>query len=70
MVFLKHYSMYAEAGASDADLWSLQQGAQDSLSTFMHRLKDVMPKISAVNSAGATAAVRIRSGMNHDFRKN
>lgn len=53
LLFLKHCSMYVDVSASDADMWSLQQGAQDSLRTFMNRFKDGMSKISGISNVGA-----------------
>ena len=58
MVFMKHCSMYVEAGALDPDLCSLQQGAQESLRTFMTRFKDVMSKIRGISNAGAIVALK------------
>lgn len=55
--FLKHYSMYMQKGASDVDLWALDQGPKESLRTYMDRLKAVVSR-AAVPDRSALAALR------------
>lgn len=55
--FLKHYSMFIQKEASNADLWTLAQGQKESLRAFIERFKKVVSRVKVADDA-AIAALR------------
>ncbi|KAG7579148.1 Retrotransposon gag domain [Arabidopsis thaliana x Arabidopsis arenosa] len=64
--FLKQYSMFMEKATSDADLWNLTQGQNESLRKDIAKFKEVIAKISGVSHAAALSA--LRNGLWHESR--
>ncbi|KAG7567966.1 Retrotransposon gag domain [Arabidopsis thaliana x Arabidopsis arenosa] len=64
--FLKQYSMFMEKATSDADLWNLTQGQNESLRKYIAKFKEVIAKIPGVSHAAALSA--LRNGLWHESR--
>ncbi|KAG7585762.1 Ribonuclease H domain [Arabidopsis thaliana x Arabidopsis arenosa] len=64
--FLKQYSMFMEKATSDADLWNLTQGQNESLRKYIAKFKEVIAKIPGVSHAAALSA--LRNGLSHESR--
>ncbi|KAG7564974.1 Reverse transcriptase domain [Arabidopsis suecica] len=65
-VFLKQYSILMDKSVSDADLWNLTQGPNESLRTFITKFKGVLSKLPRISQQSALSA--LRKGLWHDSR--
>ncbi|KAG7559356.1 Integrase catalytic core [Arabidopsis thaliana x Arabidopsis arenosa] len=65
-VFLKNYSILMDKSVSDADLWNLTQGPNESLRTFITKFKGVLSKLPRISQQSALSA--LRKGLWHDSR--
>ncbi|KAG7588731.1 Ribonuclease H-like superfamily [Arabidopsis suecica] len=57
-VFLKQYSILMDKSVSDADLWNLTQGPNESLRTFITKFKGVLSKLPRISQQSALSALR------------
>ncbi|XP_024013395.1 uncharacterized protein LOC112087756 [Eutrema salsugineum] len=57
-LFLKQYSMFMDRGTSDADLWTLSQGPNESLREYMGRFKAVVSKVEGISDKAALKALK------------
>ncbi|KAG7583597.1 Ribonuclease H domain [Arabidopsis suecica] len=65
-VFLKQYSIFMDKSVSDADLWNLTQGPNESLRAFITKFKGVLSKLPRISQQSALSA--LRKGLWHDSR--
>ncbi|XP_020872323.1 uncharacterized protein LOC110226080 [Arabidopsis lyrata subsp. lyrata] len=65
-VFLKQYSILMDKIVSDADLWNLTQGPNESLRAFITKFKGVLSKLPRISQQSALSA--LRKGLWHDSR--
>ncbi|KAG7564126.1 Cytochrome P450 superfamily [Arabidopsis suecica] len=65
-VFLKQYSILMDKSVSDADLWNLTQGPNESLRTFITKFKGVLSKLPRISQQSALST--LRKGLWHDSR--
>ncbi|KAG7588583.1 Ribonuclease H domain [Arabidopsis suecica] len=65
-VFLKQYSILMDKSVSDADLWNLTQGPNESLRAFITKFKGVLSKLPRISQQSALSA--LRKGLWHDSR--
>ncbi|KAG7564374.1 Integrase catalytic core [Arabidopsis suecica] len=65
-VFLKQYSILMDKSVSDADLWNLSQGPNESLRVFITKFKGVLSKLPRISQQSALSA--LRKGLWHDSR--
>ncbi|KAG7572029.1 Retrotransposon gag domain [Arabidopsis suecica] len=65
-VFLKQYSILMDKSVSDADLWNLTQGPNESLRTFITKFKGVLSRLPRISQQSALSA--LGKGLWHDSR--
>ncbi|KAG7579052.1 Reverse transcriptase domain [Arabidopsis thaliana x Arabidopsis arenosa] len=65
-VFLKQYSILMDKSVSDADLWNLSQGPNESLRVFITKFKGVLSKLPRISQQSSLSA--LRKGLWHDSR--
>ncbi|XP_020871384.1 uncharacterized protein LOC110225756 [Arabidopsis lyrata subsp. lyrata] len=65
-VFLKQYSILMDRSVSDADLWNLSQGSNESLRVFITKFKGVLSKLPRISQQSALSA--LRKGLRQDSR--
>ncbi|KAG7542873.1 Retrotransposon gag domain [Arabidopsis thaliana x Arabidopsis arenosa] len=64
--FVKQYSILMDKSVSDADLWNLSQGSNESLRVFITKFKGVLSKLPRISQQSALSA--LRKGLRHDSR--
>ncbi|KAG7548045.1 Integrase catalytic core [Arabidopsis suecica] len=55
--FLKQYRVFIHPGASSSDLWSMTQKADETLSAYLGRFKEILSKVT-ISDEAAVAAFR------------
>ncbi|KAG7552243.1 Retrotransposon gag domain [Arabidopsis thaliana x Arabidopsis arenosa] len=68
-VFLKQYSILMDKSVSDADLWNLTQGPNESLRTFITKFKGVLSKLPRISQQSALSALRKELWASGDLSK-
>ena len=58
IAFLKHYSIYIENGASEADLYTLSQERTESLRSFIGRFKTIVSRMKVPDKIVITPLIK------------
>ncbi|XP_013639416.1 PREDICTED: uncharacterized protein LOC106344618 [Brassica oleracea var. oleracea] len=71
--FLKHYSIYIEDGATEADLYTLSQERTESLRSFIGRFKKIVSRVKVPDKIATTALINAlwyESKLDEDLKIN
>ncbi|XP_023639608.1 uncharacterized protein LOC111830952 [Capsella rubella] len=64
--FVKQYSSFIGVGVTDAQLWNLSQGPNDSLRSYITKFKEIMVQIPRLPDSAALSA--LKNGLWHESR--
>ncbi|XP_023644217.1 uncharacterized protein LOC111832107 [Capsella rubella] len=56
--FVKQYSSFIGVGVTDAQLWNLSQGPNDSLRSYITKFKEIMVQIPGLSDSAALSALK------------